>query len=541
MASTPEDNQQNNQKADDTKVNYIKPSRPYLNISMLVGVLVFVAISATVLYRSFASVEVKFPTQPSRVLVELQDGHADGPIADSLKPAEVVNFRLYGNGLAVCGNSNIGQYTSQRLDKGALTAFMASFKNVGFDKIEDSLNNPNQTPPTIAASATLKVNFLNNYRQTTYSRNQIAKTSKANQDAKQIIDKFCSQTTQAYVSDKVIVRTKLSNKSTVTAKTRPSMLKKETFKKSGDKQVAATEVLDQEKTKQIINQLPLSQVQIVKDGNINYEIIADPILPEVDTSDQVVAGDPNKVQAAAQVPVQIIEFYPQGWAPGGDDLAKLTNMSNSAGHFYQYQIQGKTLNMLPARLVTGQKDLSYYLNYCGWVKQIDGCKRGSLDSILYGIYDTDGTALGVLGKSTIIYLPMQINDPAMCGTAFFPPRRFAVTDHEGARCSGVGDLNPENSNINHEMGHTFSLNHAPNEYPYDIMSAHPTIRCIYGPPSNCHLNDAYRAKLAASVYFQPDPIYTAGYSLVHRIYNGNNGKHLYSNNIAEINDDLRHG
>lgn len=264
------------------------------------------------------------------------------------------------------------------------------------------------------------------------------------------------------------------------------------------------------------------------------------MLPDVDESDQVKAVDPNKVQAAAQYPVQIIEFYPQGWGVGRDDLARLSNMSASAGRFYQYQIQGQTLNMLPARVATGQKDLSYYLNYCGWIKQIAGCTRGSLTSILYGIYETDRIALGASGKSTILYLPMQINDPAACGVAFYPNISFGLVDHASVRCGISIDPNPENRTIVHEMGHTFGLTHVSSQYSFDIMDVSST-RCIYGPPSNCLISNSGKQKITTPKYFQPDPIYTAGYSLVHRIFNGNNGKHLYSNDIAEINEDLRNG
>lgn len=148
-------NPHNKSKSNDSKVNFIKSNKPFLNYSMLAGMVVFVAISAAVIYRSFASVSVKFPTQSNRVLVELQDGHNDGPASDTLKPAETVNFRLYGNGLAVCGNNETGQYTSQKLDKKALNIFMANFKMAGFDKINDDL--PNNTPFTTAESSTIKV------------------------------------------------------------------------------------------------------------------------------------------------------------------------------------------------------------------------------------------------------------------------------------------------------------------------------------------------------------------------------------------------
>lgn len=529
-----------NQNPDKTKTNYIKSTKPYLNYTMLIGILVFVAISASIIYSSYASTAVKFPTQANRVLVELQDGHADGPIPDTLKPAEVVNFRLYGNGLAVCGKDDSGQYTSRQLDKGALNAFMVSFKKAGFDKVEDNLSD-SDTPFTTAEASTIKVNFAGNFRKASYSRHRLNEAPAAIKNAKATIDKFCSQTTQAYTPDKIVVRTKVTKKPVVTTKSRPSALKKETFKASADPQQTGAEVVSSDKTKQVVSELSVSQAQVVKDGSTNYEIITDPILPDVDEGDQVVAYDGNKVLAASQVPVQVIEFFPQGWGPAGGDLERLNAKASAINGFYRYQIQGSTFNMLPPKIVAGSRDLNYYLTYCGDVKQIGGCARGSLNSVLYGIYETDGAALGVTGKATLVYLPFQVNDPTACGSSFFPQRRFGVIDHFTSRCGNPGDPNVENTTMAHELGHTFGLNHSPNEYIYDIMNV-GSPRCNFGPPSNCWLNDGYRVKLATPLYFENDPVYTAGMINIHRIYfPSNGGKHLYTNTITEVNGAVRGG
>ncbi|HSH31561.1 MAG TPA: hypothetical protein VK963_02730, partial [Candidatus Saccharimonadales bacterium] len=117
-------------------------SRRFSKPTLLALVAILALVGVVVVARSLAGGSLDTPRGANQLVLELTRGDEEVELKDGLKPYEPIPFRLYGNGLALCGQNkdtetNQPYLASTNLSQVQIADLVRQIQSTGFLKLQD--------------------------------------------------------------------------------------------------------------------------------------------------------------------------------------------------------------------------------------------------------------------------------------------------------------------------------------------------------------------------------------------------------------------
>ncbi len=443
------------------KIKYTlsKPSKPL----MLSFVLLFVIVGVYFVYQSFAGKPL--PNGADETIIEMIREHSEVGSVELLTQPETLPFRLYGNGLAICGDyadsdtTHSAQYYSKQFTKSELNNFVAKFNQAKFVSLDQMyVSSPRNA---IANNArTITFNTVDSSTQVTTFLGDSA-VPQGFTKAEMAINELCASMTQPYSSDNVSLRTKkVPPKLVANSPTEEVPSEIETPVK--DEVVHVQSNVETSSAKNIAKKIAGSKgskfyktadgvVQVVVSQQLPY---AKQKVPTNKKSHQTkTTMGMTSVSASAGGTVRFALFCPNN----GCNQYNIDAYMNSVRDWYR-SVQGKTFDVQKISIVNGSHPASYYQSQDSTVV---------FQRIFNEIYDKKmfksaspiqlitGFSLGPRSWCGVANIPPNFTSQyALAITDFSPPSSSAVC--AGNTTSGTGF---EYRVVAHELGHNFTLTH----------------------------------------------------------------------------------
>ncbi|HSX48510.1 MAG TPA: hypothetical protein VLF41_03365, partial [Candidatus Nanoarchaeia archaeon] len=356
----------------------IKLAKGFSRQQLALLVVVLVGLSYLV-FRTFAAQGLQYKAAGDSIVMEYTEGHAHKPLSDRMDAGSAIPFRLYGNGLAICGQENDPaanqqyQLNSTKLSPTDMQTLIQKVAGTGFLQLKPEYYDKY---PLDVSQSMMRLKVKNGDHIVFYYGG-VAEPAAWTQ-TKAIIKQVCAGATTAYVPDKVNLRIKKvqSTKGQTVASswlggeqlpTKKSVTDPESRLKTGPE---ATKLLNQLGSK-------THGLYTAKDGA--YEVAVDKLLP--DSSDEIKRIDYNKLRsgktalgssaalADGTMPVRTVIFFTTD--TGSGDVNTAAARGTSVHDWYCGQV-GSCFPYQGASIIRGGQTAAWYMT----CHQSNGCPNG---------------------------------------------------------------------------------------------------------------------------------------------------------------------